>query len=77
MINIRKYIKERESQDKNSFEKKLWFHRGKKLAMAVGFLVAVVAILSAYQYYSRHLVYTGYDVLSVSELTVWRLYSPL
>lgn len=69
MINIRKYIKERESQDKNSFEKKLWFHRGKKLAMAVGFLVAVVAILSAYQYYSRHLVYTGYDVLSVSELT--------
>lgn len=68
MINIRKYMKEREKKE-DSFEKKLWFHRGRKLAAAAGILILAVGMFGAYQYYRKHLVYTEYDVLSVSELT--------
>lgn len=72
MINIRDYMKEREkneNEDDHSFQKKLWFHRGRKLTMAVMVCLAVVGIIVGYQYYRKHLVYTAYDVLAVSELT--------
>lgn len=69
MINIRKYMKERKKKEEDSFEKKLWFHRGRKLAAAAGVLILAVGMFGAYQYYRKHLVYTEYDVLSVSELT--------
>lgn len=69
MINIRKYIQERQKKEDRSFEKKLWFHRGKKLIAALSFFLAAVIVFGAYQYYRRHLIYTEYDVLSVTELT--------
>ncbi len=69
MINIRKYMKEREEKEDHSFEKKLWFHRGRKLVIAAGVLLLAVGVFGGYQYYWKHLVYTEYDVLSVSELT--------
>lgn len=69
MINIRKYMKEREKKEDHSFEKKIWFHRGKKLAAVVLAVAAAAGIFAIYQYYRRHLVYTEYDVISVTELT--------
>lgn len=70
MINIREYMKERaKKEDSDSFQKKLWFHRGRKLITAVAVCIAVLGIGAAYQYYRKHLVYTEYDVLSVAELT--------
>ncbi len=69
MINIKKYLQEREKKGDHSFEKKIWFHRGKKLALVAAVIIATAGVLGAYQYYRKHLIYTGYDVMSVTELT--------
>lgn len=78
MVNIREYMREREKasgqeqekkEEKDSFRKKLWIHRGKKIFSIVGLAVLAAALLFGYQYYRKNLVYTGYDVLAVAELT--------
>lgn len=72
MINLRKYMKEREKPEKEeepSLHKKLWSHRSKKLVIVIGALLLAVILAGAYQYYRTNLIYTEYDVLSVSELT--------
>lgn len=79
MANIREYMKKREKtstqerkqkeEEKDSFAKKLWIHRGKKIFSVVGLAVLAGALLFGYQYYRKNLIYTEYDVLAVAELT--------
>lgn len=69
MVNIREYMKKREDDTKDSFQKKLWFHKGKKVLSVAGVLLLLAVLVSGYRYYRKNLVYTDYDVLAVSELT--------
>lgn len=78
MANIREYMKKREqdagqqtdkSGEKDSFKKKLWLHRGRKVLSVVCVIALLVGLVFGYQYYRKNLVYTDYDVLAVSELT--------
>lgn len=78
MTNFREYIKKREQaageqgnkvEEKDSFKKKLWLHRGRKALSVVGAVILAAGLMIGYQYYRKNLVYTDYDVLAVSELT--------
>lgn len=78
MANIREYIKKREKAagehadkvlEMDYFKQKLRLHRGRKVLSAALAVLLSTGLIMGYQYYRRNLVYTGYDVLAVSELT--------
>lgn len=68
MANVRKYIRDREKNEDN-YSKKIWSHRARKF---LAFLLLTGLILGAgfgYRLYLNSLSYTGYEVISISELT--------
>lgn len=77
MAGIREYMKKREqdssgqsakAEEPDSFRKRLWLHRGRKVLAAAGAIGLLAGLVLGYRYYRRNLVYTDYDVLAVSEL---------
>lgn len=73
MTNIREYQKykknkEQQRSDNGYFTKRLWFHRGRKLAFFLTVAGLIVAAAFGYRIYLNNKVYTAYDVVSIAEL---------
>lgn len=73
MSKIREYQKNKlraatKEIDNRQYSKKLMLHKGKKLALFLLLVVIIVFVLFGYNIYIKNKVYTGYDVISISEL---------
>jgi len=56
-------------QSEDNYTKKVLFHKGRKLALVLVFIFAVVVLFIGYRVYIKNRVFSDYDIVSIAKIT--------